>query len=202
MPISGGVVYAVQGDKSDSEIGDAPSAGLIKLCQMGDPSVKTIELRANTNVKWIANTSGPLLPGQKVTIDVGVPNEQQQSLHFVAMYGKSKELCSAIDVSSHAPRTLRYSDEIIQTDSVLNAGAFADPVIPSGSTSELCAGATNAIGCLRSLSSQKTGMQQIHYFSGYLPSVIDFLEIKYGAEDVLSLILPHSGAVKFSLKRK
>jgi hypothetical protein len=168
---------------------------------MGNPSLKLTELQANKNVTWVAQTPGPILPGQSITFSAKVLNPLKESLHFVAMYGKSKELCSTIHISSKVLRSMNHGDEVIQTDNVISAGAATEPVLSSGNNLNLCQNEKSAIDCLRALTLAKVTSPQIHYFAGYLPSVIDFLENKYGADDVLTLLVPHSGAVSYTLKR-
>jgi hypothetical protein len=205
MPISAGVVYAINGQNGISEIGGVPSPGLIRLCQMGDPSIKFTEVQADKNVSWVAKTPGPILPGQTVTVEVDVDHPHDQSVHFEAMYGKSKEVCASIRVGSQSLRSLaaHSEDEVIDTDHVISAGAATEPMIPSGAAlTSVCQNATTAIDCLRALTTNRTGGMQIHSFAGYLPSVLDFLESKYGGNDVLTLFVPHSGAVNYSIKRK
>jgi hypothetical protein len=141
------------------------------------------------------------MPGQSTSVEVGVPSPFFQSLHYVAMYGKTKELCSTISISSQALRSLKPTESIIQTDQVISAGAATDPVLPAAMSATTCQGSPDAVSCLRTLSTAKS-TQQIHYFAGYLPSLLDFLESKYGSADVLTLLVPSSGSVHYSLSSK
>lgn len=202
MPISPGVVYSVDGQSSTNEIGNEPTQGLIQLCQTGNPAGKISELKTDSKIKTIAQTAGPILPGQSVTVEVRLHNPRVESLHFVAMYGKSKELCAAVDIQSHALLAV-YSGygDARGNDKVISAGAFTEPVVDGNSTGA-CAAAKDAVSCLRTLSVDRTDKKQIHFFGGYLPSLINFLEEMYGAQEALSLFVPAGGGVSYSLSRK
>ena len=183
MPISGGVVYAIEGQSGMSEIGGIPSPGLIKLCQTGDPSTKFAEIQANKNVSWVAKTPGPILPGQTIKVEVDVDRPQDQSVHFEAMYGESKELCASVRVESQSLRSLAIHDknEVINTDHVISAGAATEPILPSGAAlTNVCQNSAMAVDCLRALTTIRESGSQIHSFAGYLPSVLNYLETKYG----------------------
>jgi hypothetical protein len=202
MPISPGVLYAVTGQASTNEVGQEPTAGLVQLCQTGNPMTKVAELKSDSKVKSLVQTGGPILPGQTISFEITMKNPNIESLHFVAMYGKTKEVCSTIDVQSHTLRTIYPNyDQLRGTDRVISAGQFTEPVVNTDSD-DVCANVPNAISCLRALSRERTDKKQIHYFAGYLPSLLNFLEGKYGADETLSLLVPTSGAVSFSLSRK
>ena len=64
-----------------------------------------------------------------------------------------------------------------------------------------CSRTDKPIDCLRSMSIPLAGENANlnTYFSGYLPSVIDFIEKYYTAADANSLLIPSSGAVNYSI---
>jgi hypothetical protein len=203
MPLAAGVVYAIAGQRGTSNIGDAPTPGFVKLCQMGNPTEKFSELKANPNVKWVAETPGPILPGATITVSVNIPNPKGDSLHFEGMYGESKELCASISIGSHDLKWLSYGEQISNTDHVISAGAASEPALANNlNNANLCVGDKAAIDCLRTLTSTKSSGAQIHSFEGYLPSVINFLESKYGSDDVLTLSVPQGGAINYSLRKQ
>jgi hypothetical protein len=202
MPISPGALYASSGRKSVTEIGVQPSVGLIQLCQMGNPTTIISELKNNREVVGLTKTSGPVLPGQSALFEISFKNSGFESIHFVAMYGKTKDVCSTIDLQSPKIEQLRNGYAEIQgNDRVIATGAFTDPTVPANAE-VLCANASDAVNCLRTLSTERMDKKQIRYFGGYLPSVLNFLEGRYGPEDALSLIVPTSGAVTYSLHYK
>jgi hypothetical protein len=202
MPVSGGVVYIISGQGGASEVGQAPSPGFVTLCQTGNSTTKFNELKANSQVSFVMQTPGPVLPGKSVTVQVPYPAAYSDSLHFEAMYGESKEACASISLPSTAFEKVDSMGEVIGKDDVIVAGAATQPAVPLMSSTayqHICDGAAAAVNCLRLLSSAKTG-PQIGYFPGYLPSVLSYLEGKYNAVDVQTLLIPTSGAVHYSLK--
>jgi hypothetical protein len=197
MPISAGVVYVTEDQKSLTQIGDTPTQGLINLCQMGDPTLELAEVKGNKSVS-LALTSGGIMPGQTITVPVNVPNPSNESVHFIAMYGKSKEACASVWIESQNLLDREHSG----TDNVISAGAATEPmIISSTNLQSICQTAPGAIDCLRNLTSARASGAQIHSFAGYLPSVLNFLEVKYGPEDVLTLFIPQAGAVNYTIKR-
>ena len=95
--------------------------------------------------------------------------------------------------------------EFVGRDSVLQTGSFADPILPSqngAADANVCKGLNDAVSCLRSLAIATQGASAIRFFVPYFPSVISFLESKYGSSDTGTLIIPTSGAVQFRLKLK
>lgn len=205
MPISPGAVYAKNGAESAVSIGGVATAGFTQLCQTGNVTTRLTELKSQANVKFLTQTTGPILPGQSQTIVVEVANPLTQSLHFEAMYGKSKDVCSVASINSHSLVALKQhvTAAIIQKDDTLLTGSFTNPVLPTGMSyldTSFCSTAVDAISCLRSLSKPTNG--KIHFFAGYSPSFISALENKYGADSVESLIFPTSGAVQIKLTLK
>lgn len=202
MPISPGVIYAVEGQKPATNIGMEPTAGLVQLCQTGNPATKFSELKSNPKVKSVAQVTGPILPGKSVSVEISFETLGQESLHYVAMYGKSKEVCASIDVTADQVRLLyKGYSEVLGRDSVISAGAFTEPSVVADADA-ICASAGSAIGCLRALSTERKEKKQVHFFGGYLPSLLSFIEGKFGSEETLSLIIPTSGALSYSLNLK
>lgn len=207
MPISPAVVYAIQGQQGTSEPGTIPSAGFVKLCQTGNPDGKAGELSGNRAVKFVSTTAGPILPGQSETVTVKVADPFRQSVHFEAMYGLSKATCSVIDIDSRTLYSLAlgWDQEVIRDDHAIDAGAFTDPALPPKSSPDhasACATAPSAIQCLRDLS-VPAAEPQVKFFRGYLPSLLQLLEDRYGAAQVQQLLLPTSaGAVRYRIRLK
>lgn len=194
MPISPGVIYIDQGQGGQSEAGQEPTPGFVTLCQTGNPSTKAVELKGK--VAYVAQTPGPVLPGKSITVEIPMPTSKTQSVHFEAMYGKSKDTCASISIPAHR----LGNGELIGRDEVVSTGAFTEPDVPAYATN-VCDKAAAAVDCLRLLASPRID-GQISYFPGYLPSVLTYLEGKYGAGDVQTLLIPTSGAVHYRLKMK
>ncbi len=207
MPISPAVIYTKAGAGSAAAVGQEPTAGFIQLCQTGKTMARIDEIKADSTAQFAAQTTDLIFPGESKVIEIEVNNPFKQSLQFEAMYGKSKDVCAVAGINSHSLVALKQhvTSEVIEKDSVLQTGAFSIPVLPMGITSadpQFCADSTNAISCLRELSTMKLGKAQIRFFAGYLPGITNALEMKYGAEDVQSLQIPPSGAVQLKLKLK
>lgn len=207
MPVSPGVFYSKTGSESAVAIGSAPTTGFVQLCQTGNVSVRLNELKLNSAVKFVNQTIDPILPGESRVVEIEVQNAQEQSIHFEAMYGKSKDACSVGSIGSHSLIALRQhvTSEVIQKDNVLLTGAFTEPAVPTGMTyldPSICATTMNAVSCLRELSVANTAKKQVRFFAGYSPSLIMALETKFGASDTQTLNIPTSGAIQLSLKLK
>lgn len=208
MPISPAVIYVKEGGQSAAPVGSVPSPSFVQLCQTGDTMQRLRQLNSDASVKYVTATTAPILPGESRSIEVQVKNPQQQSIHFETMYGKTKDTCGVVSLNSHSLVALKshVTSEVIQKDNTLLTGAFLEPVLPEEvvypDVDELCESAMNAVSCLRELSLPKSGQASIRFFSGYLPSVISALEMKYGAADVQTLLFPASGAIQAKLKLK
>jgi hypothetical protein len=157
------------------------------------------ELVPNAAIKAVAKTAGPVLPGESMTFTLDVNDKAVQGIHFEAMYGKSKDACAVVSVGRHSLVALaqHVSASVEGKDQVVLSGAFTDPSVGQG-----CGSAANGVECLRALSTNKSGSTQVRAFSGYLPSVLDYIEKAYGAEDAQSLLIPTGGAVQFRLVEK
>ena len=201
MPVSPAAVYFMNGQESISEIGMSPSAGLVQLCQMGNPAALLTELQNNNSVSGSGSTKGPILPGQSKTILLQIAHPEAHSVHIVAMYGKTKDACVVIDISSDDLLILSASRgrEIKRMDRAIVTGAFLDPAVPVTTTGSTCLGAATAVDCLRTFSSANSGSKAIRFFPGYLPSVLSALEKIYGAEQAQSLLL-QGGAVSYKIR--
>ena len=131
----------------------------------------------------------------------------KQSIHFEAMYAKTKDVCAVQGIGSHNLYALQQhvTANVTGNDQALLTGAFTDPVIPMGRNyldQQVCAGQMDAISCVRSLSQPAMAPAKIRAFAGYLPSLPMLLENKYGAADALTLQIPPSGAVRFDVQLK
>jgi hypothetical protein len=203
MPISPGVLYSSTRANPDAHIGAAATAGFTKLCQTGMNSERAAELRSNGDIKSVVETAGPILPGESKTFEVTISEANVQGLHFEAMYGKTKDVCSVSSASRH--NLVALSQHVVSSingaDQVLGTGSFTLPVATSDANA-LCSESKNAVECLRALSSPQALKQPIHAFSGYLPSLLSYLEENYGADDVQTLLVPTAGAVRFQLVLK
>lgn len=207
MPISPAVVYVKTGGESAAAVGTQPSRGFIQLCQTGNPAQRAVELRANSSVKFVNQTTAPVLPGESRVIEVSVADPKQQSLHIETMYGKSKDTCGVGSFNSHSLIALNQhvTTEVLQKDHVLVTGAFHEPVVPAGVNypdPSFCENAMDAISCVRELATTQSAMARIRFSSGYFPSLVTALEMKYGAADVQTLLFPTSGAIQLKLKLK
>lgn len=203
MPISGGVVYVTDRQGGTSEVGQVASPGFVTLCQTGNSTPKFNELKSNSMIRFVAQTPGPILPGMSATFEVPMP-AKTESLHFEAMYGKSKEACTSVSLPARAFHSAISSGEVIGRDEVVVAGASTQPEVPAMNSSayqHICDGAQSAVDCLRLLSTPSSG-GVIGYFPGYLPSILNYLEEKFGPADVQTLLIPTAGAVHYGLKMK
>jgi hypothetical protein len=201
MPLSPGVLYTSTNVEAEARIGSDPTAGFTKICQTGMNDERMNELKANPVVKNVMTTDGPILPGESRSFEVTLNEKDVQGLHFETMYGKTKDVCGVVSVNRHSLVALKQHvlAKVIQNDRVLLSGSFADPVTANASTQ--CAQATNGVECLRALSVAKPN-QKVRAFSGYLPSVLNYLEEQYGSEDVLSLLVPTAGAIRVEVALK
>jgi hypothetical protein len=209
MPISPAAIYVKGGGESAAPVGSIPSTGFIQLCQTGNTMMRLRELKSDASVKFVTETTAPILPGESRSIEIQVMNPQQQSIHFETMYGKTKDVCGVVTLNSHSLVALKHhvTGEIIQKDNTILTGAFIDPVVPVGTTypdvdDEFCPESMNAVSCLRELSLPKPGQASVRFFAGYFPSLIGALEMKYGASEVQTLLFPASGAIQAKLKLK
>lgn len=207
MPISPAVIYVKDGQIGNAPVGSEPSLAFTQLCQTGNPEARSQELRSDSAVKFLAQTTGPILPGESKAIEIEVHDPLTQSVHFEAMYGKTKDACAVGTVGSHGLYSLKaHVTSLVQTkDSVVQTGAFTDPSLPAGRTyldPYVCQGVADAVTCLRGLSMPTKEKCLIRSFTSYLPSLVSLLEMKYGASEVQSLIIPESGAVQVQLGLK
>ncbi|MCB0361644.1 MAG: hypothetical protein KDD35_02935 [Bdellovibrionales bacterium] len=207
MPISPAAIYIVKGNSASAEVGVEASVGYIQLCQTGNPSTRLNELKANPLVQSTIQTAAPILPGKSITVEIEVKSPRYQSIHFEAMYGKTKDICGVGSFNSHSLVALKQhlTSEVIQRDSTLVTGAFSEPDLKGGIdyfNSGPCSSAIDALACLREISEPASNKGVIRFFSGYLPSLLNALEAKYGSTDVQGLIIPSSGAIQLKLKLK
>lgn len=201
MPFSPAVIYVRNGQAKDLSIGSQPSLGFVKLCQTGNPVDRAKELKTDKAVYALTTSSAPILPGESKDIVIEVSNSAKQSIHIEAMYGKTKDVCAVGYIGGHnlyAVESKVFSDYFAK-DSVVGSGAFLEPVV---TTSAACSSAKDAVSCLRELAAPNTEKQALHFFSAYLPSVLDFLETKYGANEVQPLLIPSAGALQIRLQLK
>lgn len=206
MPISPTAIYVKNGGEPSAAIGSIATSGFIQLCQTGNPMMRINELKLDPTITFTSQTTGLIMPGETKVVEVSVMNPDKQSIHFEAMYGKSKDTCGVGTVNSHSLVALaqHVTSEVVNKDNTVLTGAFTEPTLPTGMTylePSVCANSMNAVSCLRELSMPISG-SQIRYFSGYSPRLISALEVKYGSADVQSLIFPTSGAIQYKLKLK
>ncbi len=207
MPLSPPVVYTKTGAEAAAQVGEAPTAGFSQVCQTGNATTRLNELHADSSVRFVTQFPGMIFPGETKVIEIEVIEPQNQSIHFEAMYGKSKNVCGISSINSHSLVALkqRVTSEVIQKDNTVLTGIFLDPALPAGKTfldSGICANATDAISCLRELSVANREPAKIRFFQGYIPSVVMALETKFGATDTQTLLFPTSGAIQLKLKLK
>lgn len=207
QPISPAAVYTVDGQVSQSAIGQAPTAGFIGVCQRGDANGRAMELRMNRNVKEVTLTGGPLMPGESRAVEINVQNPSEQSIHFEAMYAKSKDTCAVGSINAHTLVALKQhvTSAFLGTDQALQSGAFADPALPMGMTyldQTVCTMQNSAVDCVRSLAQPEMGAKRIRFFNSYLSSLNMLLERKYGALETAALNIPGAGAVRFEVRLK
>lgn len=205
MPISPAAVYVKNGQSGNAEVGQFPTMGFVQLCQTGSPMRRVPELNMDREVTYVTQTMAPLMPGETQVIEVQVQDPLQQSIHLEAMYGKTKDVCAVATVGSHALYALQQhvTSEYQGKDSALASGAFTNPTLPMGTTypnPTVCNAEKDAVSCLRTLSQMANG--KIHFLAPYFPSLLNFLEMKYGAADAQTLILPTAGALQLKLKLK
>ncbi len=201
MPISPGVVYVTANAEPLIKIGSLPTVGFTRLCQTGNPDVRITEINKRANVIWSQKTSGPILPGQTFELRLPISN-RGQSIHFEAMYGKTKDTCAVYNLNTrHLARFMDMTVPlVVDKDEVVSTGAFLDPAISAGhSVGDVCQAAASAVDCLRLLAEVNQNENKIRFFPGYLPSVLNALEEKYDAQDVQSLMIPTSGALRIQV---
>lgn len=200
MPLSASAVYVRSGSGTDRTIGARPTDAFIGVCEKGNASARVTELRKDPRNSFVAQLPGPIMPGEMRTIKVTVDHPYAQELHFETMYAKTKETCGVIDVPSRQLTDAYHSNRSVQgRDMVVVSGAYENPKLGTD-PSAVCAG-KDAVTCLRLLSAPVRGEKQVRAFRPYLPSVLDFLEDQYGADEVDTLLIPTSGAIAFQLKK-
>lgn len=202
MPISPGVLYTSTNADADARVGVPSTAGFTKLCQTGMNTDRATELKATAAVKSVVMTDGPVFPGESRTFEITVDEKNIQGVHFETMYGKTKDVCGLITINRHALVSVKQHvvSSVTGNDRVVLSGSFTEPVVTANAEA-LCTDAMSGVDCLRALSSAQVG-QKIRSFSGYLPSVLNYLEVRYGAEDALSLLVPTAGAIQYKVELK
>ncbi len=91
---------------------------------------------------------------------------------------------ASINSNSLADLANEVTSAVVVRDNAIVTGACTEPSIPKGLSyldPLVCDGAPDAISCLRLLSVPATPLSKIRFFSGYLPSVVSALEMKYGS---------------------
>lgn len=150
---------------------------------------------------------GPTMPGQKRYLNLQVADPKVQSIHFEVMYGMTKDVCGVATINSHTLMALaqRVTQEVVLGDHTILTGAFMDPAIPLGSSyldPDFCENNSTAIDCLRSNSLPNEGAQFIRSFSGYLPSFITAVEMKYGSTSMQQLLFPNTNGLQIKIRLK
>lgn len=204
MPISPPIVYTSQETEPKARISGTPTTGFIKICQSGDATDRLAELKADKSVKSVVQIGGgPIFPGESRDLIVEVTGQDVQGIHVESMYGKTKDTCAVASFNRHQlyALTQKVVSETLVQDRVVVTGAFSDPTVdPEYLNENTCESAKNAVECLRELSMSVTSSKKIRYANGYLPSVLKFLEEKFGAADVQTLLIPAAGALRLSLQ--
>lgn len=199
MPISPGVISTVP----PAKFGEVASPGLIKLCQTGDPALLIKELKTTYPEQFVLQFgAAPTSPAGNVTVQFEASAVHGKDLYAVAMYGKTKDTCSYATIPADAVAAIAHGHVKVfaTTDQALVTGAFQYPSI-NEEANRLCESESTAIGCLRGLSAIKDPVGKVSAFSAYLPSVLRYLEERYGSAEVQSLVFPSSGGVRFSAKK-
>lgn len=191
MPLSPPLVYS-NSYPSYPEIGQEASEGLVQLCQTGDNSKRKEELGRENGVDVLAQGDKVLLPGQSITFEF---HTKHKNIYVETMYGKTKDLCGVVSFKNLKNLKLFQYSRISANDRVIRTGKFSAPYLMKNEVR--CNDESSAVSCLRSLSADSSGT--IQYFSGYLPSILNFLELKYGGEEVLSLQVPTAGTIEANL---
>lgn len=204
MPLSPTAFYVRNGNAAAVEVGQIATPGFIQLCQTGNPALRVTELSGDKSVSSISQSSGLLMPGESKTVEITVVDPLQQSIHFEAMYGKSKDVCAvgSIDNLSLLNLAQHRTPEVIAHDEALQTGAFTLPALVNGDLNNSCSAAADAISCVRELSSMAATPVPVRFFAGYSSSLLSALEMKYGASDVAGIQLPTGGAVRLKLVLK
>lgn len=198
MPLSGGLIYITSNHKPQIAVGSTPTPGFVRLCQTGDPSTRANELKANPATMAVIPV-GHIMPGESVVVNLPADLMASQAVHYESMYAKTKDTCSTFTVTGDELLAVSHGAEkdFHSNEKVLASGAFLDP---AGSQGASCSGAAAAVDCLR-LFTAINSAPRVRYFPGYIPSVLNFLEVKYGATETQALILPTAGAVNFTVRR-
>lgn len=204
MPLSPGVIYARAGQMAAVSLGQEATPGFVQLCQTGNPAARIQELRQDPLVRGAELTAGPILPGEQRSFDIAITGEDT-SVHVETMYGKTKDTCAVASAGAHVLMGLQKHviSQYVGRDEALQSGAFENPALPSaGDSASICPGASDAVGCLRTLAPPSASGMRIRAFAPYLPSVLTALESRFGAADVQSLNLPSGGAVQVRVQLK
>jgi hypothetical protein len=202
MPLSPAVVYISNSALPEESLGSPATPGLIALCQTGNAQARADELSQRKGIQVVQVVGGPILPGQRRSLEVSVKSPNKQTVHIESMYGRSKDVCAVASINSHYLVALKkhLTLEVVDRDNVIQTGAFDDPKISHKSESEvaleLCKDKSSAVACLRELSVPSMSPGGVRVFNSYLPSVISFLESHYGASEVLGLGIPQSGGLQ------
>lgn len=207
MPLSPSAIYVRTGAQSLAPVGATPKPGFTALCQMGDAGARVLEVENDSSVTFATKTNSMIQPGMSAMIEIVVKDPSTQSLHFETMYGKTKDTCGTLNVSSHQLLALKQhaTPAYDLRDEAIVSGAFTDPMLPAGESymdTEVCEDHASATDCLRALAQPSTAISTIRFAPPYLPSVLNLLEMKYGPQETSALNFPQSGAIRFNLKLK
>jgi hypothetical protein len=173
---------------------------------MGNSDGRSRELRAQPQInKLVADVPGPTQSGQSRMLVVRVEIPKIESIHFETMYGKTKDVCGVASINSHTLVALaqKVTKEVIISDHPVLSGAFLEPKVPSDLNyldPEFCEEVPTAIDCLRQSALPNNGAKLIRPFAAYLPSFLTGLEMKYGSEQVQSLVFPNSQGLQLKIR--
>lgn len=206
MPLSPPLLYVAHEPAAGARIGELASPGFTQICLSGNLTLRQEELRKQSSVKSIVTGAGPVLPGSSQTFIVPVNRPGRESIYLESMYGLSKDTCASAQIGSHSLTALkvRASNQVTVRDNVVVSGAFLSSRLPTDPYNryDICAQQNQAVACLRELAGPETdnSRNKVRFASQLLPSVIHFLEEKYGTDQVQNLLIPQAGAAQITAK--
>jgi len=199
MPASRPIVWIARDRAGVPETGSDSTLGHRNVCESGNSDVLAEELRSNRRVRWVHQEPEPILPGQSITIRIPRVRMDVESVYIDFMYGRSRNVCGGI-FDLNLKQANFFGNPILGRDTVFQSGGYE---LANSSLNPKCAGAENAVSCLRSMSAVAEGdnANQISLFTGYLPSVLNSIENVFGASATQGLQIPTSGAIQYKVKK-
>lgn len=193
--LSPGVIYVTSTHQPLAEVGARPTAGFVGLCQHGRTAPRIAEINQHENKVMVLPATSAIMPGASLEVTLPMELTANQAVHYESMYVDTKDVCSVVTVTGEQimAMTAGSQKDFHNEEKVLLSGAFKDPVVTMNTR---CDQAAKSIDCLRMLTAENPA-PKIRYFPGYLPSVLHFLESKYGAAGTQPLLLPTQGTLNF-----